>query len=487
MLMSVVTSFSPLLSINAVAAADVTAFIRTPLSFLFVLGVVVFVHEFGHFMVARMCGVTVETFSIGFGPELGAFTDRKGTRWRLAAVPLGGYVKFKGDENAASMPSQEALGTLTADERQGNFHTAPLIHRSLIVAAGPVANFILAIAIFTVVLMVAGKVIIDPKIGAIEAGSPAEKAGLKVGDRVLAIGGSQVHSFDELDKMVWLSADQELMLLIDRGGISMPIRVVPVEVERKDVLDNNVKVGYIGASGPSALPKIESVEPGSPADKAGLKPGDRVIAIGDEPIRSFDELQKKVVRSPGQELSLAVDREGGQVPIRVTPGEVERKDAQGNPFKAGFLGVRGPSAPADSHIERYGPVTALGMAVSETGAVAMGPVIFIRDLIARRADYRQLGGPIGIAELSGKVAAGGFMNLIRLTAIISVSIGLLNLFPIPVLDGGHLLYYGIEAILGRPMSQEAQEFGFKIGLFLILVLMLFATWNDLSRLLNSFA
>lgn len=375
--------------------AEITSLLSYILPFLFVLGVVVFIHELGHFLAARWCGVEVETFSIGFGPEIAGFVDGRGTRWRIAAIPLGGYVKFKGDENAASMPSQDDLQKLPDEAKRGNFHAAPLRHRAFIVAAGPLANFMLAFAVFTVWFMLIGKMIVEPRIDAVQAGSPAEKSGLRAGDRVLQIGGTPIQSFDELQRVVMLSAEQELLLLVDRNGVSLPVRVIPELRETKDQLGNTVKVGLLGIS-----------------------------------------------RSTSQ---------------------------------------------ADIRYERYGFFSAMGHSAGETYFWMKQPIIFIKELIAGRADANQLGGPIGIAQLSGKVASVGFSELIRLTAIISISIGLLNLFPIPILDGGHLLYYGIEAILGRPLSPGAQEIGFKIGLALLLMLMVLATWNDLSRLPNPFS
>jgi regulator of sigma E protease len=361
------------------------------LPFLFVLGVVVFVHELGHFLAARWCGVTVETFSIGFGPKIAGFYDRKGTFWQVAWLPLGGYVKFKGDENAASLPQAGDVENLPAAERAGNFHAAPLGHRAFIIAAGPLANFLLAIVVFSAFFMIAGKPIAEPRIASVQEGSAADRAGLKPGDRVLQIGGSPISSFDELQKVVMLSAGQELLLLIDRAGVSQAIRVTP-EVREMD-----------------------------------------------------DPLAGKTKRA--------------------------------------VLGVTRSNAPEHMRVEHYDPITAIGMGLSETAFWIKQPFVFIRDLINRNADVEQLGGPIRIAELSGKVAAFGFDQLIRLIAILSVSIGLLNLFPIPVLDGGHLVYYGIEAILGRPLSRAAQEAGFKVGLLLLGMLMLLVTWNDVSRYL----
>ncbi|MDX2265707.1 MAG: RIP metalloprotease RseP [Hyphomicrobiales bacterium] len=369
--------------------ADLATPLTYVFAFLFVLGVVIFVHELGHFLAARWCGVEVETFSIGFGPQLAGFRDRQGTLWRLAALPLGGYVKFKGDENAASMPDAEKLATLTPEGRRGNFHTAPLRHRAFIVFAGPLANFVMAFAVFSLFFMTVGRTIIDPRVSAVEAGSAAERAGLKPGDRVLQIGGSVIRSFDELQRVVMQSPNQELLLLVDRDGVSTALR---------------------------ATPELREVD----------------------------------------------DRQGGTV-------------------KIGVLGIVRSNAPDDIRRETYDPLTALSLGLNETWFQIQAPIIFIRNLIAGQGDANMLGGPIRIAEISGKVASAGFDKLIWLTAVISVSIGLLNLFPIPILDGGHLLYYGIEAILGRPLSQAAQEVGFRIGLVLLVMLMIFATKNDVSR------
>jgi regulator of sigma E protease len=351
-----------------------------------VLGVVVFVHEMGHFLAARWCGVAVETFSIGFGPEIAGFHDGRGTRWRVAWIPLGGYVKFKGDENAASLPSKEEIDGLTPEARRGNFHAAPLRHRVLIVSAGPLANFILAFLIFAVALMISGKLVADPRVQAVGANTPAERAGIQPGDRILQIGGTEIETFEDLHRIVIQSAGVELSILVERGGTATM--------------------------------------------------------------------------------------------VRATPELVERTGPQGQKFKVGILGITGP----EGRRVYYGPLTAMRMALSDLLFWMKQPFLLIRDLIAGRGGGDQISGIIGIGQLAGDVASIGFPELIRLTAIISVSIGLLNLFPIPILDGGHLMYYGIEAILGRPLSQRSQEFGFRIGLALILMLMVFATWNDLSRI-----
>lgn len=353
--------------------------------FLVVLGVVVVVHELGHFLAARFFQIKVETFSLGFGPEIGGFVDRRGTRWRLAAIPLGGYVKFKGDENAASMPSREKVEGLTATEREGNFHAAPLRHRAIIVAAGPMANFLLAIVIFFFWFAAFGKPSIEPRVEAVQAGSAAERAGIQPGDRIVSVAGTRVDSFDELQRVVMLNAGSELALTVERGG------------QRLDLV---------------AVPELTQAE------------------------------------------------------------------------CIGRLGISRSTRPEDVVVRTFGPGGALVASLNETWFWLKQPFVFIGQLINQQACTNQLGGPIKIAQMSKDVASVSVLELLRWIAIISISIGILNLFPIPVLDGGHLMFYGAEAILGRPLSEKTQEIGFGIGLALLLMLMVVVTWNDVSSLIR---
>ncbi len=353
--------------------------------FLLVLGVVVIVHELGHFFAARALGVTVETFSVGFGPEIAGFYDRRGTRWRLACIPLGGYVKFKGDESVASLPSAEELEKLTPGERQGNFHTSPLWRRTLIVLAGPFSNFLLSLVIFS--------------------------------GMVLATG------------IIYQQA------------------------------------------------QIICVEPGTPAAQAGLQAGDKIVSAGGEPVRSFEDFSSHVVLSARSPIDITVERGGKVLDLRATP-ELTEGDCVGR------LGVVGSTDPANARIVNAGLFEAAGEGFRRTWRIIEGPFQFFGQLFRGNACASSLGGPVKIAEVSKTFAAQGFINLIPLIAFISVSVGLFNLFPIPVLDGGHLLFYGAEAILGRPLSQRAQEAGFQFGFVLLLMLMIFVTWNnvvDLTR------
>jgi regulator of sigma E protease len=361
--------------------------------FLFVLTIVVFFHELGHFLVARWCGIRVLAFSIGFGPELVGFNDRHGTRWKIAAIPLGGYVKFLGDDNAASAPDQDALAKMSDQDRKESFAGQPVASRAAVVAAGPIANFILAIAIFGGVFMVFGKQTTTARVDTVVAGSAAETSGFKPGDLVVSINGSKIESFNDMQRIVSVSAGELLTIGVERGGVLTT--------------------------------------------------------------------------------------------LKATPALKEMKDGFGNVHRLGVLGISRSMAPGDIRTESVGPIRALGLGVSETWFVIDRTMTYIAGIFAGREAADQLGGPIRIAQVSGQVATAGFGALIHLAAVLSVSIGLLNLFPIPLLDGGHLLFYGIEAARGRPLSERAQEMGFRIGLAVVVMLMIFATFNDIVHLATS--
>ncbi|HTM75773.1 MAG TPA: RIP metalloprotease RseP [Pseudolabrys sp.] len=361
--------------------------------FLFVLTIVVFFHELGHFLMARLCGIKVLVFSIGFGPEIAGFYDRYGTRWKISAVPLGGYVKFFGDDNAASVPDQSAAAVMSDTERKDSFMFQPVRSRAAVVAAGPIANFVLAIAIFAAIFMTVGK--------------------------------------------------------------------------------------------QTTSARVDTVQAASAAEAAGFKPGDLVTAINGEKIDSFSDMQRIVSISAGETLSIDVDRGGAPVTLKATPQLKELKDNFGNVHRLGVLGISRSMSPGDIKTEKAGPLRAVVMGAQETWFVVDRTLAYISGVFVGREAADQLGGPIRIAQVSGQVATAGFTALIHLTAVLSVSIGLLNLFPIPLLDGGHLLFYAIETIRGRPLSERAQEVGFRIGLAIVVMLMIFATFNDILRLATS--
>ena len=358
--------------------------------FLFVLTIVVFFHELGHFLVARWAGVKVLTFSLGFGPELCGFNDRHGTRWKVSAIPLGGYVKFFGDDNAASVPDQAALAAMSEEERRHSFVHQPVGPRAAIVVAGPLANFLLAIVIFAGLFMIFGK--------------------------------------------------------------------------------------------PSTSPRVDAVQPGSAAAAAGFQPGDLVLTINGRPIDSFPDMQQIVSTSAGETLVFEVDRGGARVTLKAVPALKEIKDRFGNVIRQGQLGITRSPTPDDTHFQPVGPLKAVELGVQRTWFVVERTLSYIGGVVAGREAADQLGGPIRIAQVSGQVATEGLASLFSLAAVLSVSIGLLNLFPVPLLDGGHLLFYAIEAVRGKPLSERAQEVGFRIGLAIVVMLMIFATYNDILHL-----
>lgn len=354
-------------------------------AFLFLITVVVFFHELGHFAVARFFGVRVETFSIGFGRALYTWKDRKGTSWKISWIPLGGFVKFFGDADGSSKPDREAAMRMSAVDRQVAFPFKPVWQRALIVVAGPVANFALALIILTGLFMAIGRVLTPASVTEVVPHSAAEAAGMRAGDVIVSIDGSSITSYEEIQQLISISAGIRLPITVKRGGHLLTLFATPRETEVTDPFKNKLRVGQLG---------IRNVSP-------------RIVV-------------------------------------------------------------------------QLGPLAAMQAAIAEIGDVVS--VSFrARDQLFKGSGS-QLSGPIGIAKLSGQVAAVSFLALIHLAALLSVSIGLVNLFPIPMLDGGHLLYYACEGVLGRPLSERIQDVGFRLGLAVVLGIFILATWNDLARL-----
>jgi regulator of sigma E protease len=359
-------------------------------AFLFVITIVVFFHELGHFSVARLFNVTVETFSIGFGRPVAKWTDKKGTDWKVGWLPLGGYVKFLGDENAASTPDREKLARLLPEQRANAFQEKPLYQRALVVAAGPIANFILAIVIFAAVLMLVGQATILTTVGKVTPGAPAAVAGIRSGDVIKGINGAKVETFDEL---------------------------------------------------------VQAVR----AEKTGA-------------------------------LTIDFTRQGKAMTVQTKPRLIKADNLYGDAVKFVGIGIEPAFADSNARFVPVGPIQAVKGAVQQTWFVADTSLTYLWRIVTGHSKSDQLTGPLGMANVSKQAAAAGFMNLLQLAALLSVSIGLINLFPVPILDGGHLLYYGCEAVLGRPLGERAQDVGFRLGLAAVLGLFVLATWNDLVRL-----
>jgi regulator of sigma E protease len=350
-----------------------------------VLTVLVFVHEMGHFLVARRNGVRVEVFSIGFGAEIVGWTDRHKTRWKISALPLGGYVKMFGDANAMSAPGDQ-LVEMTPEERAVSFHHKSVGRRTAIVAAGPIANFLLAIVVFAGLFTFVGQPFTSPVIGEVDAGSAAARA--------------------------------------------------------------------------------------------GFEPGDRIVAINGEPIERFQQVIRIVELGLGEPLTALVSRGDGTVTLHATPDVIERKDNFGHRYQVGRLGLRAKGV----EYVRYDPASSLWRATEETAVLTVATFKAIGQMIVGTRSTEELQGPIGMGKMVGEMAEGGIVQAIWILAMLSLNLGLINVLPIPMLDGGHLLFYALEAVRRRPLTPRMQDYGFRIGLTLVFLLMAFATWNDLVHI-----
>jgi len=354
--------------------------------FLAVLTVIVFVHEMGHYLVARWNGVAIQTFSIGFGRELFGWNDKHGTRWRLSAIPLGGYVRFVGDMNAASTPDIDVIANADPTLAPRLFANKNVWQRISVVAAGPIANVILTFVILYALLLGYGRYTVPPVVGEVIVGSVAEAAGLQSGDVIVSVDGYAV--------------------------------------------------------------------------------------------RGFEDFQRFVATSPDRQVTLQLERNGTPQTMDLTPESTEVEDRFGNMQRIGRIGVSRDVADTDLTLYRPGPVEAVGMTFEEIRFIVQRTGAFLGDFFVGRGDIEQLGGPVKVAKVSGEVATLGILALINLMALLSLNIGIFNLLPVPMLDGGHLLYYLVEAVRGRPLSMKVQEIGFRFGFALVLALMVFTLFND---------
>lgn len=364
------------------------------LSFAAVISIIVFVHEFGHFWVARLCGVKVEVFSIGFGRELLGRTDRHGTRWKLALWPLGGYVKMYGDANAASTADSAGLSAMTEEQKRQSFHHKPLWAKALVVAAGPVANFLLAIAVFTYFIFTVGIASTKPIIGGIIEDSPAAAAGLQVNDRIISVDGKRVHT--------------------------------------------------------------------------------------------FNDISSRIATNLGTPVKLDVKRKGEVFTLTLTPKAIEEADMLGNPIKRPLIGLRSQQIT----YENVGLLKAISTATQKTYDMCATSLKLLGQMLSGDRSADELKGPLGIAKMSGEVTSQGETTgetlriFLWFVALLSVNLGMVNLFPIPMLDGGHLLFYSIEALQGRPLAERIQEYSFRFGFVLIAGLMALTLFNDMKQLFS---
>jgi regulator of sigma E protease len=424
-------------------------------AFVAALSIIVAIHEYGHYIVGRWSGIHAEVFSLGFGPVIWSRRDRRGTVWQLAALPFGGYVKFLGDANAASGPDAERIAAMPADLRRRTMHAAPLWARASTVAAGPLFNFILSMFIFAGVFLAQGSAIEPPTVGRIAA-LPAGAGDLREGDRILSIAGQDTPDYAALYALTGeLAVAPVLDWQVDRDG-----RVQTVQ-------------------GPWPFPPlISAMQPGSPGTAAGLMEGDVILSVDGQPLTAFRELQDIVAVSEGRSLQLQVWRAGAVLDIAVAPRRQDLPQPEGGFETRWLIGLTGGLA-FEPATEAHGPVAAVGMAAEQIWFLMRSSISGLWHMITGAISSCNLSGPIGIAEASGDMAAQGVESFIWFVAVLSTAVGLLNLFPIPVLDGGHLVFHAWEAVTGRPPSDRALRVLMGAGLTLILSLMLFALTNDI--------
>jgi len=448
------------------------------LMFLVVMTVLVFVHEMGHYLVARRFGVKVDAFSIGFGPELYGWVGKKsGTRWRISALPLGGYVKFFGDANPASVQAVDQK--LTPAERAVSFHYKPVWQRFAVVAAGPIANLLFAIVALACMYMFIGQSITPPIIGVVQPTGAASAAGLQIGDRILAADGRNVDSFEDVGQSVLLHPGIPMSMTVDRAGKRIDLTITPAAKDFVDRSGNTQRIGDLGADSVDALARIGKVEDGSPGAAAGLKTGDLITAIDGKPIATFDDMRAIVEPSADKPLILTVERDGQLMQIPVTPKKTEIDQGKAGKKTVGRVGVAKASAADHRKLDPAAAVWQSGRQV-----VYMTQSIFnvIGQIIAGQREAKEIGGPLRIAKTTGEASQLGWEAVALFAIGLSISLGVFNLLPVPLLDGGHLLYYLIEAVRGRPLTARLQEYGFRIGLAMVFGLVIFATWNDLVLL-----
>jgi regulator of sigma E protease len=447
--------------------------VTTVISFIVVIGVLILIHEFGHFMVARLTGVGVERFSIGFGPVLLRWRGKE-TEYCLSVIPMGGYVKMVGEENPL-----EGGGLSTSDPGKA-FATKPLWARFLIVFAGPGMNFVLAAVIFAIMLATVGRPVWPAVVGKVSEGGPAAGAGLRSSDLIVRVNGSPVGNWEDLDRAVGASGGRPLQLTIVRGGAEETFSLMPRRVVTRDPVFKEPREAWEIGAGPQLTPQIGAVSPGSPAEQAGLKPGDAVVAVAGEPVFTPEDLMLAIQKRPGQTFELTIGRDGKRETVRVTAERKTDKTLSGEETKVGRIGVS--IVTKTVRYEPYSPLAAVWYGGVRTWDMTVVTVKGLWKIVSREIDSSNLGGPIQIASEAGRQAKEGLGSLALFTAIISVNLAVLNLLPVPMLDGGHLLFFLIEAVMGRPLSLKKREAAQQLGFVLLILLMVFALYNDLVRI-----
>ncbi|MFW6041373.1 MAG: RIP metalloprotease RseP [Guyparkeria sp.] len=441
-------------------------FLQYPLALIVTLGVLVTFHELGHFLVARLSGVRVVRFSVGFGKPIWSWFDKHGTEFAVAAIPLGGYVR---------MLDEREPGVVEANRRPGDVSYTELSAwwRMAIAAAGPAANFLLAGIVYWL-LFVAGNTAVAPMLGSVPDGSPAAEAGLREGAEIVAVDGEATRSWQEVNMALAGRLGESGAIVVSTrvpGAREVEQTRLPVSSWHRGV-DEPDLLGSLGIE-PALPPVMGEVMPESPASRAGLERYDRVLSAGGAAVDSWTEWVERVQASPGEPLELVVVRDGQRIPMTLRPEAREATDGS----TIGYAGV----APRTNEI-RYGLMEAIPFSLAETGDKTLLTLGLLGKMVTGDVSMKNLSGPITIAKVAGDSARSGWRFFLGVLALLSISLGVLNLLPIPILDGGHILFCVAEVVRGKPVSEHAQAIGTQIGLFLVAGLMILALYNDISRL-----
>lgn len=445
------------------------------IAFIGVLGVLIFIHELGHFLVAKWSGVGVEAFSLGFGPRV--FGIKRGeTDYKISLIPFGGYVKMTGeaiedkgvDDDGRRLTEYESL---RRDEEfiEKSFQRKSLFKRIAIVAAGPTMNIVLAAILFPVIFMIGVEVpahLYDaPQVAYVEG--PAYEAGIMKGDLIESVDGVNVNTWNSLMEMIALNPGREIELGIKRGDVSLTKSFVPASIKNTDF---GVDVGVSGLSA-SSVPVVDALMKGDPADKAGIKPGDIIKSVGGKEITHWRELNLELSTSEPKEI--VFERDGELMEVMITP----RYDKESDRYLIGVL------KDSDIVFKSYGPIEAVKRGLGR--AVELTALLFtvLKGLVVGTYSMDTLGGPIMIGKVAGQAASSGISSLLMLMAFLSLQLGIINLFPIPVLDGGHLFFFAMEGVIGKPLNEEVMIIAQNVGMVLLLALMVFVTWNDIARMI----
>lgn len=431
------------------------------------LGVLIFVHELGHFLVAKLMGVGVVKFSLGFGPKI--IGKKIGeTEYQVAAFPLGGFIKMIGEE-----PGEE----LAPEDKHRAFNLKPPGRKFAIVFAGPFFNIAFAVVVFAAIFSM-GVPALYPTVGKVLDGSPAMAAGIVKNDTFTEVDGMKIESWADLDNAIQASGGKEVSITLKRGQTTIEKSLVPVKKAAKDIFKDDITVWSIGVS-PNILPVVGVVKQKSPAMEAGLKPEDRIQKINNNLINTWEDLTAIVQKSPDTPLLLSILREGSTFEVSVTP---ERKTIEGEKKDIGLIGIT-PSYKQTT--KRYSPGKALQLGLARTIDATLLTFKVIEKLINKKIDAKEtVGGPIFIVQAAGHMASRGLPSFLTFLAIISVNLGIINLFPIPILDGGHLMFFAIESVRRKPLSEKMMIVSQKVGLAIILTLMAFVFYVDIARLVS---